>query len=80
VTAAPEAYGYLLPGRRIEPMRPRTRGTVVLDGAQRAYAPMLSARGHMIAAISIRDGFERPAGTLDYAPARLVRGVVVRTG
>ena len=81
VTAAPEAYGYLLPGQRIELMKAGGRGVVVLDGAQRAYAPGLSATGRTLYSVSLKDGFERPDGTLDYEPARIVRGVVtVRTG
>jgi hypothetical protein len=81
LTAAPEAYGYLLPNTRIEPIEIGARGLIVLDGAQRAYAPTLSARGRTIASVSPTDGFERPDGTIDYAPARLVHGVVtVRTG
>jgi hypothetical protein len=79
VTAAPEAYGYLLPHARIEPMRPGVSGLVVLDGAQRAYAPARAAAGRTLAAVTPKDGFERPDGTLDYAPARLVRGVVTVT-
>jgi hypothetical protein len=81
VTAAPEAYGYLLPDRRIELMRPRVRGLVVLDAAQRAYAPSLTAVGDLVGRVTTSDGFERPNGSIDYAPARLVRGIVVlRTG
>lgn len=81
VTAAPEAYGYLLPDRRIELMHPGARGLVVLDGAQRAYAPSLTAVGATLGVVTTDDGFERPNGSIDYAPARLVRGIVVlRTG
>ncbi len=80
VTAAPEAYGYLLPDRRIDLMHPGARGLIVLDGARRAYAPMLSAIGRTVAEITAPDGFEDPDGTVDYAPARLVRGRVIRTG
>jgi len=81
VTAAPEAYGYLLPNRRIALMKPGARGLVVLDGAQRVYAAALTARGRTVASVSPEDGFERPDGTIDYTPTRIVRGVVaVRTG
>lgn len=81
VTAAPEAYGYLLPRLRIGPMTPGARGTIVLDGAQRMYAPRLSAHGHILTTVAPGEGFERPDGTLDNRPARVVRGLVtVRTG
>ncbi len=80
VTAAPEAYGYLLPARRVELMRPGARGLVVLDGAQRTYAPRLNARGEIVARINQLNGFARPDGTIDRAPVLVVRGTVVRTG
>jgi hypothetical protein len=81
VTAAPEAYGYLLPGRRIELMRPGAHGLIVLDGAQRTYAPSLTAVGKRVGRVRTADGFERPDGTIDEAPTRLVRGAVaVKTG
>jgi hypothetical protein len=80
VTAAPEAYGYLLPDRRIELMRPGGRGLIVLDGAQRAYAPGLAGAGETVAKVTTPDGFERANGTIDYAPDRILRGTVIRTG
>lgn len=79
VSAAPDAYGFLLPGRRQRMLRPGARGLILLDGAQRAYAPGLGARGTVIARLAAPNGFERPNGTLDTGPATLIRGVVTRT-
>jgi hypothetical protein len=78
VSAAPDAYGFLLPGRAQRTIRAGVRGLVLLDGAQRAYAPRLTARGMVIGRLTAPNGFERPDGALDLAPALLVRGVVVR--
>jgi hypothetical protein len=82
VSAAPDAYGYLLPGRPELPLRVGTRGLILLDAAQRLYDPGLSARGEVIARFAAPSGFERPDGTIDAAPDVLVRGVVtaLRTG
>jgi hypothetical protein len=80
VSAAPDAYGFLLPGRPQRTIRPGVRGLILLDGAQRAYAPGLTARGVLIGRLTAPQGFERPDGTLDLAPALLIRGVVVRSG
>ncbi len=77
VSAAPDTYGYLLPGRAQQLIRPGARGLILLDGAQRTYAPGLTARGVVVATLPEPQGFERPNGTLDLAPALLVRGVVV---
>jgi hypothetical protein len=48
-----------------------------LDAAQRTYAPDLTARGVVVARLSVPQGFERPDGTLDTGPSVLVRAVVV---
>ena len=77
ISAAPDAYGYLLPRRPQEPIRPGARGLILLDGAQRTYAPGLTAHGVVVATLMAPHGFERPNGTVDLGPALLVRGVVV---
>jgi hypothetical protein len=82
ISAAPDAYGVLLPDRPQLQLRPGLRGLVLLDGAQRAYQPELSARGAIVARWTPPAGFERPDGVIDHGPAVLVRGVVtaVKTG
>lgn len=76
-SAAPDAYGFLLPGRAQQPLRPGARGLILLDAAQRAYDPRLTAHGVVVARLTPPNGFERPNGTLDVGPALLVRGVAV---
>jgi hypothetical protein len=80
VSAAPDAYGFLLPGRPQMPLRIGTRGLILLDGAQRLYDPGASARGVVIARFTAPHGFARPDGTIDTAPDLLVRGVVTAAG
>jgi len=80
VTAAPDAYGFLLPDRPEQELRPGMHGLILLDGAQRTYAPGLSARGVVLAHLRTPYGFERPNGTIDTGPALLVRGIVVVAG
>ena len=48
LTAAPDAYGFLLPGERVQALRAGKRGYVLLDAAQRAYAPRIGARGRVV--------------------------------
>jgi len=76
VSVAPDAYGFLLPDRPERTLRPGEHGLILLDAAQRAYAPNLGAAGVILARFSAPDGFERPDGTLDMGPATLLRGVV----
>lgn len=76
ISAAPDAYGFLLPGRPEEPLRPGARGLILLDGAQRSYASGLTANGVLLARLWSPDGFKRPNGSIDTGPALLVRGVV----
>jgi hypothetical protein len=77
VSAAPDAYGFLLPERTQQPLRTGARGLILLDGAQRLYDPGVSARGAVIARFAAPYGFERPDGTIDTGPDVLVRGVVI---
>jgi hypothetical protein len=78
VSAAPDAYGYLLPDRAQRTLRAGARGLILLDAAQRAYAPGLTACGTVVATLAAPAGFTRPDGTLDAAPAVLVHGEAVR--
>jgi hypothetical protein len=78
ITAAPDAYGTLVPGRGIRVMRPGATGLVLIDGAARAYEPQLRVAGRLIARYSSGPGFVRPDGRLDRAAAFLYLGTVVR--
>jgi hypothetical protein len=77
VTAAPDAYGALLPNRSVTVMRPGATGLVLVDGAARTYEPHLRVVGRLIARIPAGDGFLRPDGRVDTGPALLFRGRVV---
>jgi hypothetical protein len=77
VSVSPDAYGFLLPGRPELMLRPGAHGLILLDGAQRAYAPGLTARGAVVARLTAPNGFERPDGKLDFAAVLLVRGVAL---
>ncbi len=77
VSAAPDAYGFLLPNRPEQPLRPGARGLILLDAAQRTYEPQITARGVVVARLDPPNGFERPNGTIDMGSALLVRGVAV---
>ena len=76
VTAAPDAYGVLLPRRAVRMMRPGATGLVLVDGAARAYDPQLRVVGRLVERIPATVGFLRPDGRLDDAPALLYRGSV----
>lgn len=76
VTAAPDAYSFWLPTQTVRAMRPGVRGQVLLDPAQRAYAPQLGARGRVIARVSSDFAFSRPDGEIDPGDAVLVEGRV----
>ncbi len=79
VTAAPDAYGFWLPDQPMHTMRPGTRGLVLLDPAQRSYAPDLAARGTVVARVDSRLAFSRPDGEIDAGRSVLVAGKVTRT-
>ena len=72
-TAAPDAYGLML-RRPIRFLRPGARGLILVDAAQRTYEPELVVHGRLVRTIAPRFGFVRPDGSVDAAPARLVRG------
>ena len=76
VTAAPDAYSFWLPAQRIRMMRPGVRGLILLDPAQRAYAPRLAARGKVVARLVTDFAFFRPDGAVDTGDAVLVAGRV----
>ena len=78
VTAAPDAYGFLLPRHAVRDMRPGVRGAILLDPAQRLYAPSLGAKGRVVLRVTDEVAFARPDGELDAAPAVIVAGDVVR--
>ena len=78
VTAAPDAYGFLLPGHTVREMRAGVRGAILLDPAQRLYQPALTAKGDVVLRVADEVAFARPDGELDAAPAIVVTGDVVR--
>jgi hypothetical protein len=80
VTSAPDAYGFLLPGRSIRRLRVGAAGLVLLDGAARAYAPGVEVEGKLLRSIPVITGFLRPDGAVDRKPALLYRGRVVWRG
>jgi hypothetical protein len=71
VTAAADAYGFLLYPRPVRWLRPGARGLVLLDGAARAYEPGAKVRGPVIARFGTGYGFLRPDGRIDRRPALL---------
>jgi hypothetical protein len=77
VTAAPDAYGFLLAPRPVISLRPGRAGLVLLDGAQRAYAPGLSAEGVEVARLASTGFLLRMDRGVDRSPAILVQGVVI---
>jgi hypothetical protein len=77
VTAAPDAYGFLLPGRPIRELHDGARGLVLVDGAARALAPRVRVEGTIVGRMTVITGFLRPDGAVDRAPALLYRGRVV---
>jgi hypothetical protein len=79
VTAAPDAYGVLLPRRAVRVAQPGARGLIVLDGAQRAYSPRIRVDGRVVASLDPGPGFLRPDGTVDHRPVTVVLGTVVAT-
>jgi hypothetical protein len=76
VTAAPDAYSFWLPDQRVRVMRPGVRGWILLDPAQRAYAPDLGARGSIVSSIDSGFAFSRPDGEIDAGLSTLVVGSV----
>jgi hypothetical protein len=76
VTAAPDAYGFLLPERAIHRLQAGAEGLVLLDGAARAYAPGVRVEGKLLRRIPVSTGFLRPDGAVDRRPALLYRGRV----
>jgi hypothetical protein len=78
VTAAPDAYGALLPGRAVRVMRPGAAGLVLVDGPARLYEPDLRVAGRLVATLPAGPGFLRPDGRVDDDPVLLYRGTVVQ--
>ncbi|MEI7759841.1 MAG: hypothetical protein WCJ67_03630 [Thermoleophilia bacterium] len=77
MTAAPDAFGWLLPERSVRAPRPGACGLILLDGSQRLYAPGLDAHGSEVALFAPAS-FMPPNGALDTGQILLVAGVVVR--
>lgn len=77
ITAAPDAYAALLPGRSIRPLEDGAEGLIVFDAAARAYRPGLIPRGAVAAVIPTGPGFQAPGGVVDSRPTILVWGEVV---
>ncbi len=76
VTAAPDAYGFLLPERPVRDFRAGTEGLVLVDGAARGLSSGLSVDGRLLTRIEVITGFLRPDGIVDRSPALLYRGRV----
>jgi hypothetical protein len=77
VTAAPDAYGVLLPGRPVRIARPGLSGLIVVDGAMRAYDPELRLSARTLATLDPGAGFLAPDGVIDSRPVRVKVGRVV---
>jgi hypothetical protein len=71
VTAAADAYGFLLYPRPVRWLRPGVSGAVLVDGAARAYEPAKRVHGRVLARLDAGAGFVRPDGRLDRRPALL---------
>jgi hypothetical protein len=80
VTAAPDAYGYLLSPRPVRSLAAGAQGLLLFDGSARAYDPGLGYRGRLVARLAAGDGFIDPSGRVDRTPALLVRGRVLDSG
>jgi hypothetical protein len=76
VTAAPDAYGFLLAPRPVTSLRPGRAGLVLLDGAQRAYAPGTRVEGVAVAKLPSTGFLLRADQPVDRKPALLRWGVV----
>jgi hypothetical protein len=76
VTAAPDAYGFLLPNLAVRELRTGEQGSILLDGAQRFYRPGLTARGRVVARFDDDLAF-LAGGAPDADAALLVAGTVV---
>ncbi len=78
ISATPDAFGFLLPDRSEQMLAPGAHGLILLDAAQREYAPTTTAAGRLLRSYVPPAGFERPDGSIDSAPARLIAGTVTR--
>lgn len=75
VTAAPDAYGFLLYPRPVRALQPGASGLLLDDAVARAYEPQISFHGRVVARLSPGNGFLDPSGRTDLAPALLVAGI-----
>jgi hypothetical protein len=69
-----DAYRFWLPSHAVRAMQPGARGAVLLDAAQRAYEPNLTATGTVVSRVQDEIAFSRTNDDIDAAPAVLVRG------
>ncbi len=77
VTAAPDAYGVLLPERSVRVARPGLKGLIIVDGAMRAYEPDLRLSARTLAMLDPGPGFAGVRGGIDRRPVRVEVGTVV---
>ena len=77
VTAAPDAYGFLLPERPVRGFQAGAEGLVLVDGAARGLTARLRVEGKLVRRVEVITGFLRPDGNVDRSPALLYRGRVV---
>jgi hypothetical protein len=77
VTAAPDAYGVLLPERSVRVARPGLKGLIIVDGAMRAYEPDLRVSARTLATLDPGPGFSSARGVIDRRPVRVEVGTVV---
>lgn len=80
LTAAPDAYGFLLAPRPVASLTAGRFGLTLLDAAQRAYEPTLHARGAEVARLTGTGFLLRAGAPIDRRPALLVYGRVVTRG
>jgi hypothetical protein len=77
VTAAPDAYGVLLPERSVRVARPGLKGLIIVDGAMRAYEPDLRVSARTLATLDPGPGFAGVGGVIDRRAVRVEVGTVV---
>ncbi len=74
VTAAPDAYGFLLYPRTVRALEPGARGLLLDDAVARAYEPAVVFQGRVVMRIQAGNGFLDPSGRIDLQPALVIAG------